>query len=298
MKYIPSLNHKIIAFLSFLVSISAFFLIKNYTTDPITVCLTQVFDEKEKVEDPFDPSGFSEETKTRTVRCWNKSPDSEVWSTYHQLKDKYPKNKYVVSKNIRTSLWSRHFVTLNPMIFTPISNTVSSLIKGIQTSYSQFSDSISHLSDSINIGISRDCRKLSILVLRSSFEDAPKNNGEYVSKVLTPNTVFYSYPGDTYKTFSRYVIGISNTGQISEGWWSSPRNNSGHMYRDYALDNRTPNFPEPVMKSNSGIVCNIPITTSQDSKNFLGEDVSNVIIWATGKNAVLSQDGNGYAVKY
>jgi hypothetical protein len=283
------------------ISIGFFLLIygfNKYTSDIRKVCLYQK-DGKEEVEDLLTGK-YSFEDKWSTIRCWINPRHLEVDEYLWGLKKSHPENVYTTSSQIRTSLWSRNYrTTIYPLLINPInSNFILPISLSLQSLFGNVDSSIRRIGDNLHFGVSKDCRQLSILVLKNTFEDAPGNNGDYVTKVLTSNIEFYRYPGDSYKTFSRYVISIDNKGMIDEGWWTSPRNGFNNMYRDSSLSNQTPNFPEPSMQSNSGIVCNLAITTSQDSKNFLGEDVSNIILWATGKDAVLSEDKDGYKVKY
>lgn len=274
-------NKKVIALVFALGLIVISFSIRKITERSRNVCIREVIESELFI-------GLSD------VKCWeNPQDNSEIKKYLSKLRTNNPSQKYELNDFTSQSIWtSIYYGSISPTYVYPLQRDL------INPFASNVTSMLSNLGDSVNFGIRQNCRQLSLLVLKSSFENAPSNNGDYVTKVLTQNVEFYRYPGDFFKTFSRYVISISNTGQISEGWWTSPRSNEGHMYRDKTLDKQPGNFPEPTMKSNNGIVCNLSITTAQDSKTFLGEDVSNVIIWATGKDAVLSQDGSGYKVKY
>ncbi len=215
----------------------------------------------------------------KEVKCWINPRQKDLSRYLLDMQNRNPKNSYRTKSMLIPSMWSTHLKSIDPLI-----SSVNSQIRRI--------------GDNLDFGVSKDCRNLSIVVLKGTFEDAPRNNGDYVTKVLTSNVEFYPNSSSPYKRYSRYVISIDNKGKIEEGWWTSSDSIDSHMYKDSYLSNQRPNFPEPVMQSDNGIVCNIKITTSQDSTNFLGDDVSNIIIWATGKDAVLSEDKDGFKVKY
>lgn len=97
----------------------------------------------------------------------------------------------------------------------------------------------------------------------------------------------------------QYIVSISNSGEISEGWWTFTKQKDSKGFTDYGLV-RDPSvkkgikLPEPEMQGSNGIVCKLGV---HDNTRDWEWDIKNSI-----RNyryeATLSQDSDGFSAKW
>lgn len=97
----------------------------------------------------------------------------------------------------------------------------------------------------------------------------------------------------------QYIVSISNSGEISEGWWTFIKHKPDRLTTYYGLVRdlsvtKSPNIPEPEMKSSNGIVCKLGVhDNSQDwSEGIKGS------IKGYSSEASLTQDSDGFSAKW
>lgn len=142
-----------------------------------------------------------------------------------------------------------------------------------------------------------NCKELAKSILSNSFKDAPSNNGKFIRHIYLSkvDTGSWSDPSlgipNSYTLSSYYVLSIDTSGNITEGWWSAPPGSYGVLLKKNPAMTDLPAIPEPEMKTSDGIVCRMGVADTEVNYN-------NGQISAGGSNAVVTQNNDGYSIRY
>jgi hypothetical protein len=147
-----------------------------------------------------------------------------------------------------------------------------------------------------------NCLELARSALKHSFEEAPNNNGLMITRVFIDPPDHDAGFDDSFRMKiqkHQYILSINNSGKISEDWWTFTKQKNSEGFTDYGLVRdpsvtKSPNVPEPEMKSSTGIVCKLGVHDNTENWEW---DIKNSIR-SYNHEATLSQDSDGFHAKW